>query len=95
MARTPTAGVTLANMGADGCMVVEVFDLLLLSFLHIMLQKILKSFLKCSGDVWKVKISFISKIFCYLFGTFVHDRWFNSLSINTYLVNFMISVLIW
>ena len=25
---------------------------------------------------------------------FVHDRWFDSLSINTYLVNFMISVLI-
>ena len=27
-------------------------------------------------------------------GGFYHDRWFDSLSINTYLVNFMISVLI-
>ena len=27
------------------------------------------------------------------FRAFVHDRWFDSLTINTYLVNFMISVL--
>ena len=31
---------------------------------------------------------FFSKIFCYLFGAFVHDQCFDSLSINTYLINF-------
>ena len=82
------------NMAADCCMVFKVFDLLLLSFLHKNTSEDLKKFEKCSSEVWKVKISFISKIFCYLFRAFVHDRWFDSLTINTYLVNFMISVLI-
>ena len=71
----------LVNMAADWCMVFKVFDLLLLSFLH----------KNTSEDLKKL---FFSKIFCYLFRAFVHDRWFDSLTINTYLVSFMISVLI-
>ena len=67
---------------------------LVYGFLHKIHQKVFKKLLKCSSEVWKVKISFISKIFCYLFRTFVHDLWIDGLSINTYLVNFMISVLI-
>ena len=70
------------NMAAHWCMVFKVFDLLLLSFLHKNTSEDLKKFEKCSSEVWKVKISFISKIFCYLVRTFVHDRWFDSLSIN-------------
>ena len=45
--------------------------------------------LKCSSEVWKVNISFISKIFCYLLGLLftISDL------IATYLVTFVISVL--
>ena len=94
-----TAGVKFVNMAADCCMFFFFFFFKFLIFYCLVFSpkyfsKDLKKFLKCSSEVWKVKISFITKIFCYLFRTFVHDRWFDSRSINTYLVNFMISVLI-
>ena len=73
MACAPTTAVKFENMAADLCMVFKVFDLLLLSFLHKNTSEE-----KCSSEVWKVKISFISKMFCYLFRTFVHDRWFDT-----------------
>ena len=50
-------------------MVFKGFVLLLLSFLH-KRRKLLKEL----KEVWKVKISFISKINFYLFGAFVHDQ---------------------
>ena len=40
----PTAGVKFVNMAAYWCTAFKVFELLLLSFLHKILQKILKSF---------------------------------------------------
>ena len=69
MACAPTAAVKFVNMADDWCMVFKVFDLLLLSFLLKNTSEDLKKFQKCSSEVWKVKTSFISKIFCYLFRT--------------------------